>query len=183
MNKRTMKIGAVVCIGLVMTGAMFWVLMNKPKQTYEPEEKTFLVDVFHWGFVTASSSDPQMATNSLNDLGMPTTTLQVNARDKVTIVFRNAEVVPALKEKYRPYMDRALAAAGFTPAGWEQFKQRSPLYSGYLITLDCYCGIVELKEGQSTATLTFTASGAGTVEFRAINALEMVPMNGNIVVV
>jgi hypothetical protein len=182
MNKRTKKIGAVLCIVLVMTGAMVWWMMSKPKSTYEGEQKTFLVDVFHWGFATASASDPQTATNSLDELGLPTTTLKVNENDVVVIIFRNAETVPVLREKYSSYMDRALAAANLTPEEWTIIKSKSPAYSGYLITVDCFCGVVSLGENEYSASFSFTAPHTGEIGFRTINALKMVPMAGNIVI-
>lgn len=182
MNKRTKMIGAVACIGLVMTGAMVWWMMSKPRSTYDSEEKTFLIDVFHWGFVTASASDPMTATNSLNELGMPTTTLKVNANDIVHIIFRNAETVPVLKEKYSSYMDRALAAANLTPDEWTIIRNKSPVYYGYLITVDCYCGVVNLGEKEYSASFSFTAASTGEIGFRTINALKMVPMAGSIVI-
>jgi len=182
MNNKTKILGAVLCIGLVVTGGMVWLLVNRPKSNYEIEEKTFVVDVFHWGFVTSSSSDMQIASNSLNEYGLPTTTLKVNENDRVTVIFRNAEIVPALKEKYQLYMDRAFAAMNLTPVEWSFIKDKTPFFRGYLITLDCYCGVVAMNETTYSASLTFNAGFSGEIGFRAINALKMIPMSGNILV-
>ena len=181
MNKK--KTRGIVCACVVIVGAMLWMVMTHHEPPVKLEERVFLIDVFHWGFITADSNSPDLATNSLNEYGMPTTTIQVTQNDIVTIVFRNAEHYPSLREKYQPWMDLALANAGLTKNEWETLKEKTPLYRGYLITIDCYCGVVDLREDQSSVTLSFIPSGAGVIGFRAINTIEMVQMDGNIIIV
>lgn len=185
MRPRTRKICAIVSVVMLAAGMgaiVGWLMAPRDAPVPEGEHRIYLVDVFHWGFLTSAASHPEMAVNHLTKDGMPTTTLRANVYDEITIIFRNAESVQELREQYRQYTERALSRANLTMSEWSALSGKSPMLAGHVIVLDGYCGAITMSPSDYEVIVTFQADGVGKLGFRSLSTLGTLQMSGQILI-